>query len=75
LWKERAFYQLLNRMLFRAAPPEDRYRVLEHFYRLPEPLISRFYAGRLTRLDKLRIVSGRPPVPIGKALAALRRAA
>jgi lycopene beta-cyclase len=72
LWESRRFYQLLNRMLFRAAEPAERYRVLEHFYRLPEPLIGRFYAGRLTRLDKLRIVSGRPPVPIGRALAAIR---
>jgi lycopene beta-cyclase len=59
-------------MLFRAAEPSARYRVLEHFYRLPEPLIGRFYADALTRPDKLRILSGRPPVPIGKALAALR---
>jgi lycopene beta-cyclase len=72
LWKERAFYQLLNRMLFRAAEPQQRYRVLQHFYRLPDALIGRFYAGRLTALDKLRILSGRPPVPIGKALSAMR---
>jgi lycopene beta-cyclase len=58
-------------MLYRAAAPEKRYRVLEHFYRLPEPLIARFYAGRLTRWDKLRVLSGRPPVPVGGALRAL----
>jgi lycopene beta-cyclase len=74
LWEDRRFYQLLNRMLFRAAEPAERYRVLEHFYRLPEPLIARFYAGQLTALDKLRIVSGRPPVSIGRALTAMRRA-
>ena len=72
LWESRRFYQLLNRMLFRAAEPAERYRVLQHFYRLPEPLIARFYAGRLTGLDKLRIVSGRTPVPLGKALTAIR---
>ena len=72
IWKERTFFQLLNRMLFRAADAEQRYRVLEHFYRLPEPVIGRFYAGRLNKLDKLRIVSGRPPVPLLKALSALR---
>jgi lycopene beta-cyclase len=72
LWKERHFYQLLNRMLFRAAEPQQRYRVLEHFYRLPDALIGRFYAGELTTLDKIRIVSGRPPVPVGKALSAMR---
>lgn len=75
IWNERRFFQLLNRMLFRAAEPEHRYRVLEHFYRLPAPLISRFYAARLTRLDKLRILSGRPPVPISKALLSLFRKA
>jgi lycopene beta-cyclase len=72
LWQQRRFYQRLNRMLFRAAEPKRRYRVLEHFYRLPEPLIARFYAGRLTALDKLRILSGRPPVPVGRAMTALR---
>ena len=71
IWTERTFFQFLNRMLFRAADPEQRYRVLEHFYRLPEALISRFYAARLTRFDKLRILSGRPPVPILKALTSL----
>lgn len=73
LWRNRHFYQLLNRMLFRAAEPARRYRVLEHFYRLPEATIARFYAGRLSPLDKLRIVSGNPPVPIGRALSALRK--
>jgi lycopene beta-cyclase len=72
LWKERRFYQMLNRMLFRAGPPAQRYRVLEHFYRLPQPVIERFYAGRSTFLDKLRILTGRPPVPVSRAVAALR---
>ena len=72
LWEERSFFQLLNRMLFRAAEPAERYRVLEHFYRLPLPIVARFYSARLTALDKLRSVSGRPPVPLGKAMKALR---
>jgi lycopene beta-cyclase len=59
-------------MLFRAAAPEERYRVLQHFYRLPDALIGRFYAGELTAMDKLRILSGRPPVPVDKALSAMR---
>ncbi|MFN3668995.1 MAG: lycopene beta-cyclase CrtY [Brevundimonas sp.] len=71
VWKARAFYRLLNRMLFRAAEPHRRYRVLERFYRLPEPLIERFYAARSTLPDKLRILSGRPPVPVGAALKCL----
>ena len=71
LWNQRRFYQYLNRMLFQAAGPRQRYKVLEHFYRLPESSIARFYAGRLTALDKLRILSGRSPVPIRQAVAAM----
>jgi lycopene beta-cyclase len=71
LWRERRFYRLLNKMLFRAAAAPERYRVLEHFYRLDLKLISRFYAGRSTFPDKLRILSGKPPVPIGSAARAL----
>ena len=71
LWRERSFYRLLNRMLFHAAAPEARYRVFERFYTLPEPLIRRFYAGRTTLADKARILSGRPPVPLVRAVAAM----
>ena len=73
IWRERSFYRLLNKMLFRAAAPDQRYRVLEHFYRLDAGLIGRFYAGRLRLWDKIRILSGKPPVPISRALAALVR--
>ncbi|KGJ03947.1 lycopene beta-cyclase CrtY [Paracoccus sphaerophysae] len=65
------FLRLLNRMLFRGCAPDERRRVLSRFYRLPEPLIERFYAGRLTTLDKLRIVTGKPPIPIRDALPCL----
>ena len=71
VWAQRGFYRLLNRMLFRAARPDQRYRVLERFYRLPQPLIERFYAGETTLGDKARILSGKPPVPIGAALTCL----
>jgi lycopene beta-cyclase len=73
-WRARGFYRLLNRMLFRAAEPGQRYRVLERFYRLPQPLIERFYAGEATLADKARILSGKPPVPIRRALACLSEA-
>jgi lycopene beta-cyclase len=67
-WRQGGFYRLLNRMLFRAAKPRDRVKVFTHFYRLDEALVGRFYAGRLTALDKMRILSGRPPVSLWKAL-------
>ncbi|WP_443971689.1 lycopene beta-cyclase CrtY [Sphingobium sp. CR28] len=70
-WKGQAFYRLLAAMLFRAAEPAERHRVLARFYRLDPALVARFYAGRSTFWDKLRIVSGRPPVPLRRAIAAL----
>jgi len=73
-WQARGFYRLLNRMLFRAAEPGQRYRVLERFYRLPQRLIERFYAGEATLADKARILSGRPPVPIRRALGVISEA-
>ncbi len=72
-WNSRGFFRLLNRMLFRAAAPDQRYRVLEHFYRLDESVVARFYAARSTWGDRLRILSGRPPVPISGALKAMWR--
>jgi lycopene beta-cyclase len=70
-WQGGRFDRLLARMLFRAADPPQRYRVLERFYRLPEPLIGRFYAGRSTIGDRLRILAGKPPVPVARALGAM----
>lgn len=70
-WRATKFYRRLGAMLFGAAQPAQRYRVFERFYRLPESLIERFYAGRSTRLDRARILCGKPPVSIGGAIAAL----
>ena len=70
-WRERGFYRLLDRMLFRAAEPAERYRVLERFYRLDAGLVGRFYAGRSTLFDKARILAGKPPVPLGRAVRAM----
>ncbi len=70
-WRRNGFYRMLNRMLFLAGEPDRRYRVLERFYSLPEPLIGRFYAGRSTHSDQLRMLSGAPPVPVRRALRAI----
>lgn len=70
-WRDQRYFRLLNTMLFRAAAPDERYRVFEHFYRLPEPLVQRFYAGKLTWADRLRVMTGRPPVPVTRAIRAL----
>jgi lycopene beta-cyclase len=70
-WARRGFYRALDTMLFRAAEPDRRYEVLERFYRLSPALISRFYAAESTWTDQVRILSGRPPVPIGRAFQSL----
>lgn len=71
-WRAGAFNRLLNRWLFRAAVPGERRVIFEQFYRRAEPTIARFYAGRLTWSDRLRLLTGRPPVSVVRALAHLR---
>ncbi|HTG37616.1 lycopene beta-cyclase CrtY [Sphingomonas sp.] len=71
-WKARGFYRALTAMLFRAAEPAERWRVLARFYRLDPALIGRFYSGQSTFLDKARVLAGKPPVPVGRAIAAIR---
>lgn len=71
-WRNGKFYRMLNRMMFRASEDGERYKILERFYRLKPGLIERFYAGKSTGGDKARILTGKPPVPVGKALKALR---
>lgn len=70
-WRRRGFYRMLDKMLFRAAEPAERYRILERFYRLDPRLIGRFYAGKSTLSDKARVLMGKPPVPVGRALEAI----
>lgn len=70
-WAKGRFDRMLARMLFRAAAPAERYKVLERFYRLPTNLIERFYAGQSTTWDRMRILAGKPPVPINRAVRAI----
>ena len=70
-WRKRRFYRMLAKMLFKAAEPSERYKVLERFYRLDEGLVARFYAAQSTVLDRVRVLTGKPPVPIGKAVRVL----
>ena len=72
-WRARGFYRMLNKMLFRAAEPDARRAVIERFYGLGPGLVRRFYSGQSTFLDKARILSGKPPVPVGAALKAIAR--
>ncbi|MDT0575057.1 lycopene beta-cyclase CrtY [Croceicoccus sp. F390] len=70
-WRSRRFYRTLTAMLFGAAAPKDRYKVLERFYTLDDALIERFYAGQGTFGDKARVLAGKPPVPLSAAILAL----
>jgi lycopene beta-cyclase len=67
-WARADFARRLGKMLFEAAVPIDRYKVLERFYTLDNKLIERFYGARSTLADKLRLVSGKPPVPFFRGL-------
>jgi lycopene beta-cyclase len=70
-WRATKFFRMLNRMMFLAADPERRLRVFQRFYKLPKPLIERFYAGNLISSDRVRLLVGRPPVPVGRAISAI----
>lgn len=72
-WQRQGFYRLLNRMLFLAGRPQDRWQVMQRFYGLSEGLIERFYAGDSSVRDKLRVLTGKPPVPVGEAMHAAFR--
>jgi lycopene beta-cyclase len=70
-WRETGYYRMLDGMMFYGADTANRYKILERFYRLSPALISRFYAGRSRWTDKLRIISGKPPIPVGRGLGAI----
>jgi lycopene beta-cyclase len=67
----------LNRLLFTCFAETDMWGVLARFYRLPEPLIERFYALSSSTADRLRIVGGWPPrgFSLARALSAALGAA
>ncbi|WP_062731854.1 lycopene beta-cyclase CrtY [Sphingobium abikonense] len=70
-WRDGSYYRMLGKMLFGAARPEERWRIFSRFYRLSPALIQRFYAGQSTMADRLRILCGKPPVPIRSAMRTL----
>lgn len=70
-FRNQRYLQLLNRMLYLAATPNERYIILRRFHCLSQALIERFYAGQLHFTDKLRILMGRPPVSLKAAIKCL----
>lgn len=72
-WAGRRLYRMLDRMLFLAARGEERFPILQRFYRLDAGLIGRFYASRSHLGDWARILTGKPPIPIPRAALTLLR--
>jgi lycopene beta-cyclase len=70
-WRKRRMYRVLNRMLFLAAQDEERRTILQRFYQHPDGLVGRFYAARPEVKDWFRILSGKPPIPVGRAMRTL----
>jgi lycopene beta-cyclase len=70
-WQRHAFFRLLNRMLFLAGPSQERFRIMQRFYKMPQPLIGRFYGGDLSMFDKMQILTGWPPVSVVGAIKAI----
>ncbi len=70
-WRKTGYYRMLARFLFFAADPERRVDIFQRFYGLREGLIERFYAARSPLRDKVRVLWGKPPVTIPRAIAAM----
>lgn len=70
-WKNGGFYRMLCAFLFKGADPEKRYLTLQHTYTKDENLLARFYAGKTTKKDQAKLLSGKPPIPIRRAIPLL----
>jgi lycopene beta-cyclase len=55
------YFNLLNRFLFGAIPPEHRRTAFQVFYQQTDEMILRFYAMDVSAADRLRLFLGRPP--------------
>jgi lycopene beta-cyclase len=62
------FYQRLNNMMFLGAKPTQRRNIMQQFYRRNEGLIFRFYNQSLSTFDRIRMLTGVPPIPIKDGL-------
>lgn len=60
--RKQRFARFLNRLLFTAVVPEQRWQVFRRLYRsLPDSLMSRFYSLQFGAFDAARLVIGWPP--------------
>lgn len=68
LKKGQSYFYFLNRLLFVAARPDERWQIFRRFYRFKKSYISRFYKGQLSHLDQLKMFLGKPPIPTARLL-------
>jgi lycopene beta-cyclase len=61
LARQQRFFCFLNTLLYRGFAPDQRFSVLQRFYRLPADSVRRFYALQTTTGDRARLLCGRPP--------------
>ncbi len=66
------FYRWINRFLFLGSPAPMRYKMLQHFYKLPDGVIQRFYAGKTSLPDMVKFFAGKPPLPLMGIFRVLR---
>lgn len=66
-WRAHTYCRRLNNMLF-SLPASGRRAVLARFYERDAQRIGRFYAGRLTVLDRVVLMTGKPPMPVRQGL-------
>ena len=71
---QRGFYLFLNRVLFQAAAPDECLAIFSRFYKQNPDFIRRFYAGKTTTFDKIRLFSGKPPIAAKKILKIIGQA-
>ena len=72
-WKNGKFYRMLCAFMFKGADPDKRYLTLQHTYTKDEKLLARFYAGKTTALDQANLLTGKPPIPISRAIPLLMK--
>ena len=57
--------------MYTAARGRRRYKLFDRIYRMDDALVERVFASSLRLRDRIRLLNGRPPVLVSRALASL----
>lgn len=63
-----SFNSYVNKLVLQETQPEESYQIWENFFKLPPETLDNFYAGRLSVMEKLKIVTAKSPVPLYRRL-------